>query len=311
MRILPALLIGCLLCVPGICTARADSTKTAENDQVLDLALSYLCTYYNGSVGLIRECPDDPIKNNTYWIYSDNYLASQVLRNCSQSNDSHKHMADDIATKMVNCLAGLEPINQYRVLFPEKNVSESAFNVKDPAGLTLEPIGNATIKTHQNDPTGENELDTFADIAFLKAVYYDNSTIYDEAVYDEPYYYDGIGIIDCGNTNTSGAFNGHYETYKLALYIYTSKSLGRIPDPQAEVTLKLMQQVEGEGGFRTSYDSNRTATGLNNTETTCLAILALDYQTEPIPEFGTMPLVMTVFLAMVILTREARRRKSL
>jgi hypothetical protein len=297
-----------LAAIAGTISAmRADSTQTTENNQVLDRALTYLHTNYNKSVGLIRESPDKAPENNTYWIYSDNYLANYVLRNCSRSNLSDIQMADDIRINMVSRLAGLEPINQYRVL--TEIVNESAFYCKDPNGTTLPPLGNATIKTTQNYLSGPAELDTFADIAFLKAIYYHNSTIFDEAVFDRPYYYDGIGIIDYGNTNpVSHAFNGKYETYKLALYIYACKSLGRIPDPQAEVGLKLMQG--GEGGFRSSYDSNLKATGLNNTETTSLAILALDLQ-SPSSNSLTYILLVAGALCVVAVLVLVMRKKSL
>ena len=306
------MLVGMLI-LSTVSWVRAHSTQI-ETNQVLDDALNYLQANYNDEVGLICESPDEEFKD-TYWVYSDNFLASIVLHNYGQS-DTLVRMAGDITSKMPNYLnqAGVcNPMNQYMVL------RESVFYFDNAQPVILAKVGNATVKTTMNNRIGDPLLPwNYSDVAFLQAVYYHE--LGNESGAMKSYLYgvnrsDGIGFKD-------DAFNDThlYETYKLALYIYASTMLGqedynRPAFDQALGTLVDMQQhtsILDNGGFATYYDSNGTAKPGVNTETTSLAVLAVmvTQQVSPIPEFGMTPLVIIGVLVTIALTREAEMRKA-
>ena len=83
--------------------------------------------------------------------------------------------------------------------------------------------------------------------------------------------YDGTGFAD-------KAFNGSYETYKLALALY-SGSVIKAPNPYADQMLEtLLNLQDTSGGFFTHYTDAiiRTEDSDTNTETTSFALLALN-----------------------------------
>jgi len=298
--------------VSTISTARADSTHTALIDEVadravLDRAVNYLYVNYNHSVGLNYVSPDYPDSdlNNTYFIYSDNYLASLVLRNYNQSNPTLTGRAKNITNNYTYYLgrAGannttlLPFTNQYRVL------SENVFAISDSAfrgakdidlneDINLSTLIGATVRTTINNG---DRLDPkeFADIAFLQAIYH---KLRDESGAMEDYI---DGLSSAVNLSDGMGFKDkpyydhfQYQTYKLALYIYASKLLRQEDynrtafDRAFHTLLKMQASNEGisDGGFSTGYDSNleaiRGQNGTNgtNTETTSLAVLALILQ---------------------------------
>jgi len=273
-------LVGFLLVVSTMPTAGADPMQTALRDQVLDHAVNYLCENYNESIGLICESPDAPHLKDSYWIYSDNYLSSLVLRTYDPDNLTLTRLARDIDNNMRDylSLAGVtDPINQYMVLTESLSFSEPPFNASVNSDL-LEKDG-AWIRTTQNNQSSLLSSKDYADIAFLQAVHYHERGREDEAMcayLDGVRLYDGRGFKDEAYYGTGGTYP-HYQTYKIALYLYASKLLGQDYDIQAFYTLLEMQQPNG--GFSTSYDrASLNATGYTNTETTCLAILALNLQ---------------------------------
>lgn len=269
-----------LLAIPLTSIAEADPTQTAKTNEAMDRALTYLQANYDEVIGLIHECPivDDLDKGNTYWIYSDNFLASLALNDSRRSNGTHKQMAENIRENMSRYLNGTDPLNPYMVLNQSGN--ESVFKAMPPEGTFLSQISPAEIRTHQIDPSAGalNEGSTdYADIAFLKAIYYweggdkaKANECYDGAIEDPNstcYLDNGTGFIDRSYTE-------NYQTYKLALYIIASEWLGREYD--LNLLNRLVDMQQPEGGFRTGYDANFTPKALNNTETTSLVILALN-----------------------------------
>jgi len=72
-----------------------------------------------------------------------------------------------------------------------------------------------------------------------------------------------------------GSSRGIYQTYKLALYIYTARLLNQTVPLSALVNMMRMQAPNG--GFYTGYDvSFSHDSASTNTETTCLTIMALE-----------------------------------
>ena len=80
--------------------------------------------------------------------------------------------------------------------------------------------------------------------------------------------FDGSGLRD-------KAFSGQYETYKLALALYTGARIGA-PVPNAgQLRQALLSMQATNGGFYTHYRTWKDPEGDANTETTALALLAL------------------------------------
>ena len=206
---------------------------------------------------------------DTYYLYSDNFLASLILWNYAPSNSTLTSMAQNIAKTMQTYLSGYvpNPINQWMVL------THSVFAFNASADFILTSVNGATILTTQNNQSGYLLPTNYADVAFQQAIYYHllgNNTgatnAYQQGVAD----WDGKGFVDCANPA------GNYATYKLALYIYCSKLLGQsLQYPSALSTLQAMQN-ESSGGFWTTYNSNLQPISGTNTETTATAILALN-----------------------------------
>jgi len=172
--------------------------------------------------------------------------------------------------------------------------------------------------THVHDQGLFYDAAEYADIMLLKAI---NESLWGDSVKANAYYdvadalWDGKGFADAGNHPD----HDDYQTYKVALYIYASKLLGRVASDnytQAAYVLPLMQKHGGvvpetDGGFSTWYtwdDSSPIAQGSTNVETTTLAILALDQPTTVIPEFGPTLVPIILMLATVILI--SRKRKG-
>jgi len=323
--ILVAVLI--LAAIAGtVSTTRAHSTQTAEIDQALRDAVDYLVGNYNESTRLIRESPDTGNSTSggasrgffstqymTYYLYSDNYLASNALRNYSRGEDMYSRMADNISRQMkvyIEDAQNRSVISDYNNHFMVltkpvpvfRDVNSSKY-LTPPDMVNASWIVNYSIMTDIHDrgkpldpseydyydPNGNGFLDPshYADVAFLGAIYewkWGNNGTGDE-VKAKMFYDFGVGFWDDGRGFHDWAFSGKYETYKLALYIYATKLLRQGPSKSyddALATLLAMQQ-DGtgqfmKGGFSTKYtvDNNTLiATDSTNAETTSLAVLAL------------------------------------
>jgi hypothetical protein len=81
--------------------------------------------------------------------------------------------------------------------------------------------------------------------------------------------FDGVGFKD-------KAFNGDYETYKLALTLYTGLAIRAPLDGKGDTLVEALLKQASSGGFHTHYTGPRTLAGDTNTETTSLVLLALD-----------------------------------
>jgi len=252
-----------------------DSYLSYLIDQVLPHAVNYLCDNFNESTGLVCVSPDSEELENTYYIYSDNYLASLVLQEDHYpSNLTMTRMAGNITNAMQNYTTGIDPVNQYMVLTKALTVNMSVFN--NSADFNLTTVDSAEVRTTQNNLSGLLDPRDYADIAFLQAIYYhelgmenESMTAYDCGVD----LYDGKGFKD-------DAFHGTYQTYKLALYIYASKLLrqdmmGLGPDYDLHAFCTLLEMQQPNGGFATGYNSSFQVTTFTNTETTSLAVLSL------------------------------------
>jgi len=239
---------------------------------------------------LAHECPEKP---HTYWIHSDNYLASLVLETYDPHNTMFTGMAENITESMDHelYLNGTNPISPYMVL--DMTLNKSDFPSGGTKDSILRTVDGASIMITTYDAPGPLHPINYSDIAFLQAILY--SKLGDEnhamaAFNDGVYRWDGNGFKDDPFTNPNSSSYLKYQTYKLALYIYACRILDHVESQGSNYTLALntlltMQDPNGNGGFNTSYnwtsdDARVHGTGGMNTETTCLAILALNRQSS-------------------------------
>jgi hypothetical protein len=292
------------------------------SSQAMD-AVNYLVYNYNNGTddtGLIYESSDtNGWMNHTYWVYSDNFLASLVLE------AYNPQMAENIRENMTTYLAS------YDMTDPSKHVNFYmaltepfmwGWRASPKNGTNITPGGELSywIRTDVHDQGLFDDAAEYANIMFLQAI---NESKWGDPVKANASYdlgvllWDGKGFSDKGSNYT----HDNYQTFKVALYIYASKLLGRVDSvnyTQALHVLPLMQKHGGEvpetdGGFSTWYswpDSSPDpiAEGSTNVETTSLAILALDLPSPEISEFGLALVPVTMMLATVVVICGKRKR---
>lgn len=238
------------------------SVPVGEN---LTAAVNYLVGRYNRTLGLIPET-----NGSVYWLYSDNYLAALALSRYGASNATVSEIAYNISQTVSRYLpAGA--VNQYTVLVSGGPCSFSAAGQYD-----VTTIGTAQVRTVINNGTGTLDPSSYADIAFLDAICLSaNPTQALQAYAIGRSMFNGAGFVDLPFTDPSSSSYGQYQTYKLALFLYASTRLGQ-PTSGTAFSLLLEMQAK-DGGFYTGYyegySHGRTTT---NTETTSLALLALE-----------------------------------
>ena len=125
-------------------------------------------------MGLIPEVPN----GNTYWLYSDNFLASLALERYSNytGNMTYANIAAKIEGNISECVnIATSVLNQYNVLNSSiKAFNPSIFNNASNKNLFNYTEGNkagAVINITLNNGSIELNSSQYADIAFLEAIY--------------------------------------------------------------------------------------------------------------------------------------------
>jgi len=248
----------------------------------LNLAVDYFANNYNETTGLIPETPG----SHTFWLYSDNYLATLAISRYDPSNQSTSGFATSLNVAFEGYLSTL-PGSLARSQYTALNSTSAYFDCSTNYSIgwtskgQLVTSGSAVIMTTSNSGSPACASQNYADLLFLQALYYhrlgnsnESSTYFTLGAAD----FDGKGLAD-------SAFNGTlYQTYKLALYVYASSCLGHASGASfaaANSTLWAMQDTSS-GGFYTGYNSALSHSGtMVNTETTALAALALEQLIKP------------------------------
>jgi len=217
-------------------------------------------------------------------VYSDNYLANIVLGESDAGNETEERIEANITSTMNRYLADSPPpVNQYLAL----GTMSTPFDYSHDYALTT--LKGATIKITLNNWFGGMNWLKFADVAFLEATAFYNRGDYSLARQSwskGQAMWDGKGFNDLAfEFSPSGQ---QYQTYKLALYVYSSLLLNETFNEDALNQLLAMQAKSGfrTGCFFTGYSPDMQINSDVNTETTSLAVLALDlasYGTTPAP----------------------------
>ena len=255
----------------------------SSNQSRLDRTINYFAQTYNPTTGLISEAP----QGTTYWLYSDNYLATLAIQRYDPSNSTTSSFAEALNAALGSYLATLPQgfeVSQYTAL----NSTSASFNCSDNYALNWTAEGKtatgpspATVMTTVNDGSRNCASENYADILLLQALWFNkfgNSTVaasyYNKAASD----FDGKGFVDLAYDGTA------YQTFKLALYVYASSCLGETSGSNYATATKLLYSMQDNstGGFYTEYNAQLSHSNATvNTETTALAALALEQLLHP------------------------------
>lgn len=241
-----------------------DKPNSYNSDKLVNYSsiqsgLDYLTNQYNLEIGLLRESPN--VSKNKYWLTNDNTLVAFTFLELGEIKES-LNLTNFITQYDSKENGIIEVLWQKRIRIPP-HASQI---------VLIKKIGENEIwqEKHFDGPIMEDYLD-YANLGFLTALnhYYQG----DQAMALNTYQYtlqiyDGIGFKD-------KAFNGTYETYKIALALYVG-SIIDAPNDEIETMLKTLLTLQNtNGGFFTHYTPTKEPIGDTNTETTAYAILAL------------------------------------
>ena len=257
-------------------------TPVSNNQFRLNMTVDYFANNYNATMGLISEQPN----TNTYWLFSDNYLASLALERYDPSNSSTTSFAIALDAAVGGYLATAPQsirANQYTALNSTSTSFDCSANYEASwsEGSTL--VGSSSIArvmTTSNDLNPNCASQNYADLYLLQAVYYHrlgNSTgasyFYNKASTD----FNGVGFVDLASNATL------YQTYKVALYVYASSCLGQASGSSfsSAESLLFSMQDNSTGGFFTGYTGTGHPNNSVNTETTALGALAMEQLFTP------------------------------
>jgi tetratricopeptide (TPR) repeat protein len=230
-------------------------------------ALEFLKARYNPTLSLLNESPE--VAPHTYWLTNDNALAAYALERLGETEWSKEVWSairhyGSASNGLIEALWGTP------VPFPP-------YTAKN---VLVEKAGNDEIWQELHDGgTRFEDWAEYADLSFWGAL-----NAYQQGHEAEALdifartmkMFDGAGFRD-------KAFDGQYETYKLALALHVGAAI-RAPIPEAEVLISTLHAMQtAEGGFATHYRDSFHITGDANTETTSLALLALigECQNDP------------------------------
>jgi hypothetical protein len=305
-----ALAVGALVVIAG--GASAFGLFGVSYASQVRMGLNYLDVNYNPHLGLIPVTPG----NQTYFVYSDNFLAAYVLSH--SGNATLRAIAANITSTAERYLAKVhDPENQYEVIDSTNGTFYASSN------YVLGHVGSAVVEATFNNGTGTLSPASYADAAFLESVYFHQASapVDARAQFDDgAKLYNGVGLKDLPYNDTCQSSMGcQYQTYKLALYDYSSKLIGVSVPSQVEPDIVRMQDTTSgpaKGGFYTGYTSSFSPDGTStNVETTSLAVLALSTpgrgalpQWEVLALFGA--LVAAVAVAELVLVRRPGSSKG-
>ncbi|MBC7320186.1 hypothetical protein H5T89_06045 [bacterium] len=223
-------------------------------------AYSFLKAMYVPEIGLLREYWG----SKRCWLYNDNYLAYKIL----SRQKEYLELTRNIERVFDNYKVSLEGNGRLEVLFDQiiefpPKVGESFYlDYRDGFSIFTE---NAKMSPLDWDEYGDLLLYGTIDESRKGNKDYQSLWIRAKDMFD------GFGIRDRVAIAT-----GKYETYKLALFLFTANLLKDDSIDREKIIGILSKLQDEDGGFVTHYDKNSNWLGFSNVETTCFVILALE-----------------------------------
>lgn len=269
LLLISSLLIACTSTSSPV----SSPTPTPSPAPNLTRALSYLYDSYDPEMKLLYEAPT--VARNTYWLVSDNLLAMYVFK------QYYPEIASDIENRLMEITSKYDYLPKNDEGLPISNAHEALIGetiplpFKSSQEYTLEQGEGFAIKTTVYD--GENMLldwEQYADLLIYAALskhWEMDSSSAQERMKNCVLMWDGIGISD-----TVFPKYGKYSTYKLGLLLYASEVIGYPLEFEDELITRLKSMQAESGGFITDYLPDGTPEGDTNTETTAIAVLALE-----------------------------------
>ncbi len=204
--------------------------------------------------------------STTYWLLSDNLLASKALWQYNASVSSR------IWNAMVSY--GYTTNQLHEVLFGSKIPipphRSNQYLVKSTPEYTIRvEIHNGTIF---------DDYQQYSDLLVYTALDSEWLGNHSAALGNfsvAAQMWDGRGINDKAFSDNQSSTYNQYQTYKLALLIYASKILNISLPKKADLQARMWSMQRDDGGLWTGYNGNLQPSSTDaNTETTALAILA-------------------------------------
>ena len=234
----------------------------SQSDKLLDViqnGLTYLNSQINPEIGLLREAPI--AAPNKYWLTNDNSLAAYTFEQFGHTNTRK------LIVQSINKYGSFE--NNFIEVVMGNQVSMPPFTAD---AILVKKIGEVEIWTEKHETGAQFEdWQEYANLSFLMTLnleLQDSHDIARQQILTTMKMFDGVGFRD-------KAFNGTYETYKMALAIYSAhKANVKLQDGDKILEILLKMQ-DKNGGFHTHYDENLNPMGDTNTETTSFSLLAL------------------------------------
>ena len=221
---------------------------------------AYLKAQYNPAIGLISEAPNSA--PNIYWLTNDNALAAYTFAQLGDQEFS-RNLTESINNYDTDSNGLIEILWGEPVVYPPY-VSTQV--------MILQVDADQIWQEYHLEGARFEDWAEYANLAFLGALNIEYQGDHQAALQiysDALQMYDGTGFTD-------KAFDGSYETYKLALALYSGSVIGA-PIPNATAMLETLLNMQySDGGFFTHYTDSNTPTGDTNTETTSFALLALN-----------------------------------
>jgi len=282
MKTIASAIILIVLISSTLLSTQSFQYTQSESPTMAEKAVGFLLSQFNGTLGLCRDAPNT--LPPTYWLVSDNLWASKALQTANESGLSNVAQAETTATAINTSLIKLAtnynlptdsnglPISQAH----EAVIGDIALPpYKAPTSLTLYHDGFVLNTTLYNG-TAMSNWANYADLlmyAALSCHWQGNDsaaiTYYNDA--SRMWNNTAIGFQDIAANESRS-----YSAYKLALFLYTSKVLGKSPSFEPELVQRIYaQQRESDGGIVTDYYANGTPAGDANTETTAMVIIAI------------------------------------
>ncbi len=255
--ILLILIIGFTI-LPNFLSKQNESNSSIVSP-ITQNGLDYLRSQINTEIWLLREAPE--VAPNIYWITNDNSLAGYVF---------YLYGYTDISKNIQNSIQEYGSINNNFIEVVYGKVIDFPPSIAEP--VLVNSINQAEVwnELHDSGPVFE-DWQEYANLGFMGALNYNSLGDFDLArdqVKQTMQMFNGIGFHD-------KSFDGNYETYKLALALYSANKIGVELDNSKELTELLIKMQNENGGFHTHYDENLEPLGDTNTETTAFALLAL------------------------------------
>jgi len=254
-----------LICISLVLTVSGNTTSlpVCQHDHDLQNAADFLWAQYNPTLHLLAEAPQ--VEETDYWLWNDNYLGYHTLR------FYYPGIADSIMETLQSY--GYMKNYAYEALFGQ--TVDLPF--QSSINYTIEEGADYTIKLDIYNGSTMKDWKNYSNLLCLAALsqYWRGDITSAVSNFSKAVtMWDGAGILDEANNESTDREYNRYAVYKLALLLYTAKILDQPPSFHRDAEDIVWQmQNKTNYGIHTDYNSDLDPSGSNvNVETTALVI---------------------------------------